>query len=254
MRDLHVVSFSGGKDSTAMLLGMIERNMPIDIILYCDTSVEFPAITEHVNKVEHFIKRRITRLENDKSFEYLLLHHPVKQPEPLPPKSGYSFPSPHCRWCTSKLKTQLINSYLSNLPKSYNIIQYIGIAYDEQKRIKQHCYPLVDWHMTEKDCLNYCYASGFDFGGIYEIFDRVSCWCCPLQSLNNLRALRKHFPELWAKILDWQTQTYRNFKLNWSAQQLEQRFQLEDARQKLGLTINPHNPDFIAALKQILNP
>lgn len=31
---LHVVSFSGGKDSTAMLLRMIEEKMPIDIILY----------------------------------------------------------------------------------------------------------------------------------------------------------------------------------------------------------------------------
>ena len=28
----HIVSFSGGKDSTAMLLRMLEENMPIDII------------------------------------------------------------------------------------------------------------------------------------------------------------------------------------------------------------------------------
>ena len=34
---LHVVSLSGGKDSTAMLLRMIEEGMPVDIILFCDT-------------------------------------------------------------------------------------------------------------------------------------------------------------------------------------------------------------------------
>ena len=28
----HIVSFSGGKDSTAMLLRMLEENMPIDKI------------------------------------------------------------------------------------------------------------------------------------------------------------------------------------------------------------------------------
>ena len=30
----HAVSLSGGKDSTAMLLLMIERGMPIDMVLY----------------------------------------------------------------------------------------------------------------------------------------------------------------------------------------------------------------------------
>ena len=49
---LHVVSFSGGKDSTAMLLRMIEEDYPIDIILYCDTGLEFPEMEEHIYKVE----------------------------------------------------------------------------------------------------------------------------------------------------------------------------------------------------------
>ena len=33
----HIVNFSGGKDSTAMLLKMIEKDMPIDEIIFCDT-------------------------------------------------------------------------------------------------------------------------------------------------------------------------------------------------------------------------
>ena len=41
----HLVSFSGGKDSTAMLLGMLERDMKIDCILFCDTGLEFPALS-----------------------------------------------------------------------------------------------------------------------------------------------------------------------------------------------------------------
>ena len=37
MNDIkHIVSFSGGKDSMAMLLKMIENNMPIDEIVYCN--------------------------------------------------------------------------------------------------------------------------------------------------------------------------------------------------------------------------
>ena len=50
--ELHVVSFSGGKDSTAMLLRMIELGMPVDVILFCDTGLEFPELYEHIRKVE----------------------------------------------------------------------------------------------------------------------------------------------------------------------------------------------------------
>lgn len=47
----HLASFSGGKDSTAMVLRMIERGDKIDEVLYCDTTMEFPAMERHVEKV-----------------------------------------------------------------------------------------------------------------------------------------------------------------------------------------------------------
>ena len=52
---LNVVQFSGGKDSTAMLLMMLEKNMPIDDIIFCDTGKEFPQIYEHIEKVDKYI-------------------------------------------------------------------------------------------------------------------------------------------------------------------------------------------------------
>ena len=44
----HVVSLSGGKDSTAMLLRMLEEGRPVDIILFCDTGIEFEAMYRHI--------------------------------------------------------------------------------------------------------------------------------------------------------------------------------------------------------------
>ncbi len=41
---LHIVSLSGGKDSTAMLLRMLEEGMPVDIILFCDTGMEYDGL------------------------------------------------------------------------------------------------------------------------------------------------------------------------------------------------------------------
>ena len=40
--DYIVVSFSGGKDSTAMLLRMIELKETINEVIFCDTGMEFP--------------------------------------------------------------------------------------------------------------------------------------------------------------------------------------------------------------------
>ena len=44
--DLVAVLLSGGKDSTAMLLLMIERDMPIDLVLSADTDMEFQKMYE----------------------------------------------------------------------------------------------------------------------------------------------------------------------------------------------------------------
>jgi len=39
---MNIVSFSGGKDSTAMLLMMLEKGIPVDRVICVDTTKEFP--------------------------------------------------------------------------------------------------------------------------------------------------------------------------------------------------------------------
>lgn len=226
-KDYHIVSFSGGKDSTAMLLKMIEKNMQIDEIIFCDTGVEFDDMYNHINQVEHYIGRTITKISSERNFEYYLLNH-IKTTRSGEKVEGYSFPGPRQRWCTSKLKIDVINRYISSLKIKYNVIEYIGIAYDEKHRAKEKIYPLIDWEMTEADCLEYCYKKGFYWGGLYQIFSRVSCWCCPLQPLYELRQLRKYYPDKWNTLLQWQSKTYRKFRADLSVEELEKRFAYED--------------------------
>ena len=58
-KQFHAVSLSGGKDSSAMLLLMIERGMPIDMVLSADTGMEFPEMYEHLAKLdEHLFRER----------------------------------------------------------------------------------------------------------------------------------------------------------------------------------------------------
>lgn len=48
----YVLSLSGGKDSTAMLLRLLEEKRPVDLILFCDTGLEFPQMYEHLDRLE----------------------------------------------------------------------------------------------------------------------------------------------------------------------------------------------------------
>ena len=182
----YVLSLSGGKDSTAMLLRLLEEKRPVDLILFCDTGLEFPQMYEHLDRLEEYIKRPIIRLKAEHDFEYYFFDYtPKRKNSALEQHKGLSWPGPRGRWCTGILKTRVIDAYLKELRENYTLIEYVGIAADETKRIKDKKYPLVEWGMTEQDCLSYCYERGFDWGGLYEIFSRVSCWCCPLQGLAN---------------------------------------------------------------------
>lgn len=247
----HIVSLSGGKDSTAMLLRMLEEGMPVDIILFCDTGLEFEGMYRHIDKLEKYIGIPITRLKSSQPFEYLFFEHMPKRKNPeLIGRKGYSWGGPRNRWCTAMLKTRVINRYLRELAKEYTLIQYIGIAADEAHRVREFKYPLVDWGMTEADCLAYCKERGFDWDGLYDIFHRVSCWCCPLQSYDELRKLRLHFPELWEKLRYMDKNTWRNFLKGYSVEQLEARFAFEDELIEQGLPIK--GKAFFNALKERL--
>lgn len=206
-KDYTVANLSGGKDSTAMVLRKIELGEHIDEVVCCDTYKEFPAMYRHIEKVKKVVEGagiKFTILRSEQTFDYLMFERPIKRKnKALEGNKGFSWAGPHQRWCTSRLKTNVVRKYLSDLNKEYNVIQLIGIAVDEQYRLERQyasredvAFPLVVWGWSEKQCLQYCYSKGYDWEGLYEIFERVSCWCCPLQSLEELRKLRRCFPDL----------------------------------------------------------
>ena len=234
---------------TAMLLLMIEQDMPIDMVLSADTGMEFPEMYEHLAKLdEHLFRERgihITTLRHPKGFEYLMFDEPKQKPRSLEnraklgiPPYGNGWPGIRVRWCTGQLKTHLITKEVNRLKGELGAIHYVGIAADEAWRCKNERYPLVEWGITEAQALQACYDRGFDFGGLYEIYHRASCWCCPFQRIDELRKLRKHHPELWEKLLEldrralaqFGTGPLGQFKQNWSVKRLDTRFAEEDGQ------------------------
>lgn len=262
--EYHVVSLSGGKDSTAMLLMMLEKGMPVDDILFCDTGLEFPGLYAHLDKVEQYIGRPISRIKAPHSFEYYFCQHPIRRKRSTvfaekygADHLGYGWAGPKMRWCTERLKNEPRERYLRKLRETYTVIEYVGLAADEGYRLERknnqnpnHRHPLVDWNITEAECLRYCYDHGFDWDGLYEIFCRVSCWCCPLQSLSELRKLYRHFPELWEQLKTWDGMTWRKFRADYSVEELEKRFDFEEKWQNAGKPLK--SKAFYSALKDRL--
>lgn len=248
----HAVSLSGGKDSTCLLLLMIERGMPIDIVLNTDTGMEFPEMYGHLAKVDEYLYRErglhITTLRHLMGFEWLMLEEPKKKVSCIANRQklgislyGNGWPGMRVRWCTGQLKTHLLTKEVNRLKGENNALHYVGIAADEAHRCKGEQYPLVEWGITEAQALQICYDRGFDFGGLYRIYHRASCWCCPFQRIDELRKLRHHHPELWARLWDMDNRARAQFgpgplgqfKKNWSVERLEQRFAHEDAEDDL---------------------
>lgn len=241
-----------------MLLKMLELKMPVDVVLFCDTGLEFPQLYDHVRKVEQNTGIKITTVKSDDSFEYLFAEKPIKRKkESLKGKLGYSWAGPLMRWCTNLLKTVPRERFLHDLKQTYDIIEYVGIAADETKRLTHKCntrpnirLPLVEWGMTEAECLQYCKEKGYDWDGLYDKFGRVSCWCCPLQPFEELRILHRDFPDLWLKLRAWDDMTWRTFKPGYSVRQLEVRFLFEQEWQNSGKKLG--TKEFYTALRQRL--
>lgn len=245
MNDYVAVSFSGGKDSTAMLLRMIDLGEHIDEVLNVDTGMEFPAMYEHIEKIRALVESKgikFSVLRAKHSFEWYMFEHEIDSKK-YGKHKGHGWPTPVIRWCTGWLKRDVLNAYLSQIRKKYNLIQCIGIAADEGYRLerennqqKTHRHPLVEWGWTETQCLEYCYSLGYDWGGLYKIFNRVSCWCCPLQAIGELRNLWKYYPELFDRLQDMedrlerQGSAYKNarFTERYTVKELRRRFEREE--------------------------
>jgi len=243
----HIISFSGGKDSTAVLLKLYELNqLDNKIILHISMQEwEHPEMLEHVEKVEKYINHKIIKInvfENGPTEK--MLNHIVNKRDGTT-QSGYWWCG-KARWGTT-YKMQAIERFYKQFDK---VVEYIGYATDEKAPMRQGkinryrnnelentVYPLVDWNMTEQDALKYCYNKGFDWGGLYELYDRVSCWCCQNNNLKELKNMYEYEPEKWLKLKEMDKQIEKRvikkygeykkeyrYKQNYTFEQLEKMF------------------------------
>ena len=201
---IQIVNFSGGKDSTAMLHLMLDRGEQIDDVIFFDGGWDWPQMYDHIDEVERKTGITISRVKPPKDFNYWFCEHEytsTKRGNVI----GYGWPGVISRWCT-RIKTDTIKNYIKGKWLFQEVTKCVGFAVGEEKRsarkgVAQGCrFPLIEWNYDENDCKRLCYSLGYTFGGLYDFFDRVSCFCCPLQSKKDMFLKKRHFPEQWDKI------------------------------------------------------
>jgi len=235
----YIASFSGGKDSTAMVLKLIQLNYPLDEIVFYDNGMEFKATYNVVKYIFSVAKNhdiKCTTLTCPYGFLYKAFDKVVNHRDGTI-GNGYSWCGGICRWGTTD-KLTYIDKYCQNK----NAKCYVGIAFDEQKRLEKErkaykLFPMADWKMSETQALQYCYEKGINWNeptnltesgyiDLYTILDRVSCWCCANKNLYELRNIWFYLHDTyWQKLKEFQSKTDRPMKKKGSVFELEKLFE-----------------------------
>ena len=230
----YIASVSFGKDSLAMLLRLIAENYPLDAVVFYDTGMEFQAIYDNRDKAAVLLQNQgitFVELHPSKPFLWDMLERPDNTRDGST-KTGRSWCGGLCRWGTAE-KREALNRYYKTFGGE-TIVEYVGIAADERQRIHRDrgksvkLYPLVEWNMTEAKCLQYCYDNGWHWQengvDLYDLLDRVSCWCCRNKNKRELYNIWHQMPDYWQQLKALQSKIAQPFKDYGSIFELEKEF------------------------------
>lgn len=233
----HILALSHGKDSLACLGAIELLGWPLDRIIHAEVwatdtiPADPPPMVEFKGKVDREIKKRwginVEHIRYKYSYEEYFYQKGSKG-KYKGVIHGFPMTQKRSAWCNKRLKIEV----LQNAQK--NGIWYLGIAADEQKRFSNLCEtrksPLVEAGWTEQMCRQWCEENDL-LSPIYTTATRGGCWFCHNQGVDQLRLLRKNYPELWALMLKWDADSPVTFKADGrTVHDYDERFRLEDER------------------------
>ena len=168
----YVLSLSFGKDSMALLLEVLKRHLPLHYVIFCDikfdknTSGEHPLMAEWIPQAEKILKDKfgveVIHLTAKKNFTEQF--YTIKE-KGNHVGDNYGFPYLIGAWCNGRLKLDPIANFINQIIKTETVVEYIGIAKDEPKRLERYkeletdnhkFLTLADLNITEAQAMEIC--------------------------------------------------------------------------------------------------
>lgn len=185
-----VISFSGGKDSTATADVVIKSlGNPSLVHIFGNTTLEFPLTYEYANRYREDHPLAIFKTAKNREQNFYDVCEDIGPPARM------------MRWCCSMFKTGPITRVINGLYRNQQILTFYGIRKSESVsrskynrieddaesvKIQQQTVASPIFFWKDIDIWLYLLAEKVDFNDAYRLgYDRVGCWCCPN---NNQRA------------------------------------------------------------------
>lgn len=197
----HVVCFSGGKDSTALIL-WAKENLSEFTTVFCDTGWEHPITLAYVDEINNtLLEGKLVTLRSEKypqGFTQLVIDRKL-------------IPGVKSRFCTQELKVFPLHAYFEGLDDE--VTSYQGIRADESA--SRAAMTEREWlddaggYFIERPILRWTAAQCFDKMREHGVkpnplyltgSSRVGCWPCIMTGLAELKRIIQFYPELAARL------------------------------------------------------
>jgi 3'-phosphoadenosine 5'-phosphosulfate sulfotransferase (PAPS reductase)/FAD synthetase len=200
---IHVVSVSGGKDSTALWLWAIRTGLSPLLPLFCDTQWESEKDGISTYAYLDDLERRLgpIRRVTSEGFEART-------------RRGGTFPSRVRKWCSPELKVAMCAAELVRIREETgdDVEVLVGFRKDESpKRAEATARewmpeydcdvvrPLLDWSV--QDVIEEHRRAGVPMNPLYHLgAERVGCWPCIHAGKTEIALVARHDPERIARI------------------------------------------------------
>lgn len=207
----YIASCSFGKDSIATILTALEHQEPLDEVIFCEvmfdevTSGESP---EHIDfiynvaipKLYELGVPKITIVRAKKNY-LSYFFDTIKKGKSQGKLVGFPLAS-KC-FVKSRLKVRPLLSYVAKLKKQYNVIEYIGICFDERHRMRQlnnnKTSLLLKYSLTQIDTRNISQRNGL-LSPVYNHSLRQGCWFCPNCRTRYFAYIKLNYNLLWERL------------------------------------------------------
>ena len=199
----YISMLSGGRDSTAMTLMLLDKKEPLDYIVFGDTGLEHEEMYEYIDKLDIFFQRKynmkITRLYPARDYE-TYIKEPKTKGDNIGKTRGTPMIADICFWRV-EAKREPVKRWIKEVGlKEEDVIQYNGFVYGEFERVQNMPNnvqaPLYEWKMTEADVSDYLKKNQME-NKLYKYFSRTGCAVCGKNKIDDKYILYKHYPQKW---------------------------------------------------------